>query len=198
MILAVVSGLLVLSLAVPVALDFRFEGIEPLRGRIAVRWMFGLVRFDVELPDAGKPRRAKRQAERGAKRGRAGRAGTGGRAKVVAVLRQAAFRRRLFRLLGDLVRAAHPSGLGLRLRLGLGDPADTGRLWALVGPLNALAQQLPSADIRIEPEFVDAAFDFDAHGRFVLIPLQLLALIVVFALSPPSIQAWRKLATRHA
>ena len=197
-ILAIMSGLLVLSLAVPVALDFRFEGIEPLRGRVAVRWLFGLVRFGVDLPDSGRPRRAKQQAERGSKPARAGRAGPGGGEKLVAVLRQAAFRRRLLRLLRDLVRASRPSELGLRLRLGLGDPADTGRLWALAGPLNAAAQQLPNADIRIEPEFADAAFDFDARGRFLLVPLQLLALFVVFALSPPSIRAWRTLAARHA
>ena len=196
-ILAIMSGLLVLSLAVPIALDFRFAGIERFRGRVTIRWLFGLVRFDVDLPDAARPRRVKPDAKRGSKGARAGRAKRADGEKVVALLRQAAFRRRLFRLLRDMLRAAHPSEIGLRLRLGLGDPADTGRLWALAGPLNAAAQQLPDADIRIEPEFADAAFEFDAHGRLRLIPLQFLTLVVVFVLSPASIRAWRMLPTSH-
>ena len=49
---------------------------------------------------------------------------------MLAVVRQSGFRRRLYRLVKDLVRAAHLQRLRLRIRLGLGDPADTGRLSA--------------------------------------------------------------------
>lgn len=43
------------------------------------------------------------------------------------------------------VAAAHLHQFRLRMRLGLGDPADTGLLWAVVGPLNALAQGMPNS-----------------------------------------------------
>jgi len=35
--------------------------------------------------------------------------------------------------------------------------------------------------------------EFQAHGRALVIPLQLLALLISFALSPASIRAWRTL-----
>ena len=78
----------------------------------------------------------------------------------------------------------------MHARLGLGDPADTGRLWALVGPLNAAVQGLARADWRIEPEFVDPVFEVDARGGCRLVPLRFLALGVGFVLSPVTIRAW--------
>ena len=84
------------------------------------------------------------------------------------------------------------------MRLGLGDPADTGRLWAVVGPLSAAAQGLRGAEVRIEPEFMDSVLEFRAQGRLLVAPLQVMALAVSFALSPPTIRAWRTLRGGHA
>lgn len=194
---ALLAGLAALLLAVPVDVAFRLERIAAFNGQIALRWLFGLVRFRIRIPGAGKPpsqpkalRRAAGVQQVAEKRGR--------RANVPAALRQAAFRRRVYRLLADVVAAAHLRQLHLRVRLGLGDPADTGRLWAVVGPLDAMARNLRDAEVRIEPAFTDPVLEFEASGRMLLIPLQLLLLAVGFALSPASIRAWRTLNGRHA
>jgi DUF2953 family protein len=195
--LAILLGLAAL-LAVPLGVAFQLEGLEPFAGRLTIRWLFGLVRVRVAAPGARRPP-AEPSAEPKAKRKRARRESRPGRAsRVLAVLRQAEFRRRAGRLAADLVRAAHPSRLRLRMRLGLGDPADTGRLWAVVGPLGAASRWLPGADVRIEPEFVEPVLEFEARGRLLVIPLQVLALAVSFALSPASIRAWRALWSGHA
>lgn len=190
---AVLFGLLVLLHAVPIDVSFQFEGIEAFKGRITIRWLFGLVRFRILLPAAAKPPSEPDAAWARVKPGE-----RGARDNMLAVLRQAAFRRRVYRLVKDLVRAAHLQQLRLRMRLGLGDPADTGCLWAFVGPLNALAQNLRNAEVQIEPEFMDPVFEFQAHGRVLLVPLQFLGLVIAFALSPPSIRAWRTLKGSHA
>ncbi len=196
--IAVLFGLTLLSLAIPVDVAFRVQGIEPFEGNITVRWLFGLVRFPIRVPAGPKPRPSEPNAKLKPVKARAKRAERDGGARVVAVLRQAAFRRRLYRLIKDLVRAAHLHHLRMRMELGLGDPADTGRLWAFVGPLNALAQNLHDAEVRIEPDFVDPVFAFEAHGRFMLVPLQFLVLTIAFALSPAVIRAWRTLKGSHA
>ena len=193
---AVLAGLLAL-LAVPVNLDFRFEGIEPLGGQVTIRWLFGAVALRVPLRRAGR-RSSESQAQP-----RAGRAPAKGAecrrlGNAVAILRQAELRRRVLRLLRDLVAAARFHELRLRLRLGLGDPADTGLLWAFLWPLATAAHNLRNADVRIEPEFIDAAFEFRAAGRLRLIPLQIVALAIGFILSPVSIRAWRMLASSRA
>jgi hypothetical protein len=192
MIIAIVLGLAVLLLALPIGVAFRVEGIETFFGEITIRWMFGLVRFRVRIPDINKPPREPKATKVRVKPDK-----RNGRPQVLGLLRQAAFRRRVYRLATDLVDATHLRQLRLRLRLGLGDPADTGRLWALVGPLNAAAQNLRGADVQIEAEFMDPVFEFQADGLVLLIPLQLLILAIGFALSPASIRAWRALKGRH-
>ncbi len=191
-VIAVLAGLTLLLLAVPVDVSFGLEGIEAFKGQIAIRWLLGLVRFRIPLPRVGKPPREREAAPKAAgARARPKAAGRGKR--VLAVLQQTRFRKRVYRLARDLVRAAQVRELRLRMRLGLGDPADTGRLWAVVGPLSAAAQGLRHAEVRIEPDFVDPVLEFQAHGRLVLVPLRFLAVAVAFALSPPSLRAWRVL-----
>lgn len=186
-------GLLLLLLAVPVDLEFRLEGIEPFAGEVGVRWLFGLVRFRIPVPRPGPRPEAKAKAARV----RARRKARGRHRDVLAALGQAAFRRRVYRLVRGLVRAVHLHRLRLLMRLGLGDPADTGRLWAVVGPLNAVAQ-LRNAELLIEPEFVDPVLEFRADGRLLLVPLRFLILAMAFALSPPTIRAWRTAKGHHA
>ena len=192
LVIAVLAGLVVLLLAVPVDVAFGFEGIEAFRGQVTIRWLFGLVRFRIRVPGVSKPP-PERETEPKAARVQA-RPGSRGRGtKVLAVLRQAGFRQRVYRLVRGLVRAAHIRQLRLRMRLGLGDPADTGRLWAVLGPLSAAAQDLRGAQVWIEPDFIDPVLEFQARGRLLLVPLQFLSVAVAFALSPPSIRAWRVL-----
>jgi hypothetical protein len=193
---AIVSGLLVLLLAVPVHLAFRFQGIEALSGQITIRWLFGLVRGRIQVPGTGKAAPQREPARKRPARAKAD--SRGRRSNALAVLRQTEFRRRLYRLFTDLVAAAHLRRFRLHLRLGLGDPADTGRLWSLVGPLSAVAGTLRDADVRIEPEFIDAVFEFQTEGRLLLIPLQFLVLAAAFALSPASVRAWRTWNGSHA
>jgi len=188
-VVAALLGLVVLVLAVPVSIVFRFDGLEGLNGRISIGWLFGLVRFGFDVPDADK-REATAPATRRARRRRAKSGWRGGGSRAWAVLRRAPFRRRVVRLVKDLVAAAHPRNLRLRVRLGLGDPADTGRLWAIVGPLGAMARNLRDAEVHLEPEFVEPVLEFDAQGRLLLVPLQFIALAVAFVFSPASLRAW--------
>lgn len=195
-VVAVVGALLAL-LAVPVDVAFRLEGIDPLNGQVTIRWLFGAVMLRIPVFGTGKGGEAAQGAKTAAK-ARTKPRKRRGRGNIFAVLRQADFRRRVLRLLRDLFATARFHELRLLLRLGLGDPADTGRLWALLGPLAAAAQNLRDADVRIEPEFVDAALEFRAAGQLRLIPLQYVVLTIGFVLSPVSIRAWRTLASSHA
>jgi hypothetical protein len=187
---AVLGGLLLL-LAVPVAVAFEAAGVEPFNARLTVRWLFGLVRFRIRVPESTARRKRKPQPRAApVKRRRRG--------DFLRVLRDADFRRRVQRLATDLLAAAHLNGFGLRMRLGLGDPAETGIAWALLGPLNAAVRNLKDSDVSIEPEFIDAVFEFDAHGRCWFVPLRILALAVAFSLSAPAIRAWRTLRSANA
>ena len=188
---------LVLLLAVPLEVAFRLDRVEALEGQVSLRWLFGLVRVRLAVP-RGRRKPTTPAAEPRTPRERRRRKAGAGASRGLAVLRQAAFRRRVHRLLASLVRAIHVRQLRLLVRLGLGDPADTGCLWALVGPLGAAVGSLRGAEVRIEPEFIDPVLELHSRGRVRVVPLRILALASGFALSPASIRAWRTLRSGHA
>jgi hypothetical protein len=193
LIIAALFGLLVILVAIPIDISFEIDRVEQMEGQLTVRWLFGLVRFTTPITATGKTEAASApeypETETPRKPHQAGRP-----LNVLGVLKQVTFRRRVYRLLRDLLRATHPHEMFLHLRLGLGDPADTGRLWAFVGPTAAyFANNIQSARIIVEPEFMDLVFEVHGHGRVYLIPLQFIALIIAFFLSPPSLRAWRTL-----
>ena len=99
------------------------------------------------------------------------------------------FGRRLLRLARRLLASFRIQELELKARLGLDDPADTGRLWAVVGPLSALVAGSGIARIEVEPDFTSALLTFDGRGRIRLVPLRPLSLVLVFLLSPNTIRA---------
>jgi len=176
---------LLLLLAIPVDLAFsvqRQEGRQEGRGTLG--WLFGLVRLPLGKPKMraqAKPARLKIK-RRHRKRG-------GGARRIMAMFRIEGFGWRLLRLARDLLRRIHIRELSLEIRLGLDDPADTGRLWSVVGPLAAMLA-LPSVTrVAIEPEFSTEALEVDGKGHIRIIPVQLLLVILLFVLSPTTLRA---------
>jgi hypothetical protein len=182
--IGVLLVLIIALLAVPLTIVFSIHRIEETQGRVHFRWLFGLVRFQLRFPQPTraesrpKPRTktTARSSGRSWKKGKPG--------GILALLKQPAFRRRAYRFLRDLLTASRAQDLFLRLRIGTGDPADTGRLWAIMGPIAAMAQTLQSAEVHIEPEFTDPLFEVESRGHLRLVPIQFIALATAFMLSP--------------
>ena len=191
-----VLGLLIGLLAVPIDLAFNIDRTNQTQGEVKVRWLFGLLRYSVNIPDNEKPRKLKKKNRTKTQTKTKNPASPKSSLNVLALLKQPAFRQRLIKFLKDLLRASHYRDLFLRLRIGLDDPADTGQLWALMGPIAVMASSMRSASVHIEPEFMDPVFEVQSHGKFRFIPLEFIVLAIGFALSPPSLRAWRSL--RHS
>ena len=128
--------LLLAILAVPVVLRFSVEGEGTGRQVVRLQWAFGLV--SVRLSGGGKrdatsgagegedEGNGKRERKRKAKVTGAG--DESSRWNVVALVRDRAFRQRVIRFGRDLWRSIRAEDVALSVRIGLGDPADTGRL----------------------------------------------------------------------
>ncbi len=182
-VLGILAGLLAV-LAVPVELIFavrRHAGQQETRATL--RWLFGLVRVRLGKPEARSLARPERPGRRRTRRKR------GGARRVMAMLRMEGFGRRLLRLARDLLRRIRIRELSLAVRLGLDDPADTGRLWGVVGPLAALLARCPVARIAIEPDFGAEALDVDGKGHIRIVPIELLFVMLVFVLNPATLRA---------
>ena len=182
---AIFLSLIVILLAIPVTLTYRLNWKQTLSANIRLNWAFGLVDADVS------PDNAKAKADKpGPARKKTGRPGKpqARKANFMAAIRQASFRRRIIRFVSDVWRAIHKKNLRLLVRMGLGDPADTGQLWAVFGPLSAIFATLRDIRIAIEPDFLDATFEVDSSGTIRLIPLQFAILALGLLFSPPM---WR-------
>lgn len=181
---AVVLGLLVGLLAIPVTLRFDVFWDRTLQQDIRLLWAFGLldVRLAPEAAETGQP--AAESATPARRKPRTKRAASKRKTNVLAGMRLQRFRRRIVRFARDLWRAVQKRDLSLRVRVGLGDPADTGQLWALLGPLAGWLATLREAVITIEPEFYEPTLELETHGSIRIIPLQLVGIVVALALSP--------------
>jgi hypothetical protein len=179
--LAAVSGLLALPLEIRffAALD---DPGGPLHRRADVRWAFGLVDFTLGGP--GTPARDARR-----RRGK-GRPRRPSRFDVRRLLFNAEFWARLLSLIQRLLGAAHWRLLRLQARIGLGDPADTGRFYGLLSPVVApVTARHPQ--VNIDPVFDGPALSFQFEGSACLIPLQIVWVLLSFAATPST---WRAVA----
>lgn len=180
--------LLIALLAIPVTLTFQLSRPRILQDETVLEWAFGLVRVRIPASEPSAPSSGGDESKRKTHRSRHSSArGT----NILNAVRLKPFRRRIFRFVSDLWRAVRKRDVSLRVRLGLGDPADTGQLWAIVGPIAGLLATVQDAAIAIEPEFSDSTFEMSGAGSIRLIPLQLIYLTIALLLSPP---VWQGLA----
>lgn len=175
-------------LAIPVDVAFNVQREEKIAGRVTIGWLFGLVRIPLRPEEGVKARPA--PAPKPARRTRARRG-----LHVGAMLRSQGFLARLTRLLGRLWGGIHIRRLRLQVLLGLDDPADTGRLWGMVGPLALVVPVPAGADLAIQPEFSGAAFQIDGEGAVRILPIEIIATLLAFALSPVTLRALYALGT---
>lgn len=179
--------ILVALLAVPVRLRFHTSSRQLTQNDVMLEWAFGLVRVRVPA------RQTKPQLPKNDKFEETGRFRPpfGKHQNVFAAVRQKPFRRRILRFVTDLWRAVYKEDINVSVRIGLGDPAETGQLWAVLGPLAGTLASAECASIKIEPEFADSVFDVDSSGSIRLMPLRFIYLSVALLLSVPF---WRGLS----
>ena len=180
LLLALLAGLLAL-LAIPVDLEFSLQRRGGRQtGGGTLRWLFGAVR--VPLHPRAKRRPPK---HKGRERGRSG------ARRVLSLLQTEGFGGRLLKLAQDLLRCIRVRNLSLDVRLGLDDPADTGRLWAVAGPLAAMLPLPPATRLTVVPDFATEVFEAEGQGRIRIVPIRCLAAILVFVLSSAAPHARR-------
>ena len=179
--LALAFAILIGLLAVPLELQFRLSSGEGLEQRVRLVWAFGLARFSLPSgrtkPDKDAPGKARAKTRRRSRsRSRTRRA--------LDVLRNELLRRRVLRYLADVWSAIKKRDMHVHARIGLGDPADTGQLWAVAGPVAAALSNIRDATVNIQPDFDDDVLELDTSGTITAMPLQLIGLTLLLLMSP--------------
>lgn len=193
-ILAGLAVLLCLLLCVPLDVALRMDVYGKPEFRLRLSWLFGLVSREISGEKEKPPE--KKGAVIGKKRLRW---------RDVSFTFTMLRTRGLLKRLKDLMIKGVLRHLKLRdlvadFRIGLGDPADTGLLFALIGPATAFMGG--SHRVRIEPSFGDdAKLQGYSRGTVRLRPIQLVPPFLKFffsvtALRVTSALVFRKWKTR--
>ncbi|MBA7668114.1 hypothetical protein ES703_76218 [subsurface metagenome] len=179
--LASLAVLTVFVLCVPLDIVFRLDADGRPRFRMRLVWLFGLVSKEITKAKK-KPEEERRVAEGKRKpRKRKIKART-----ILKILRTRGLLRQLKRLLKDVLRRLKIRDLTADITVGLGDPADTGLLFAVIGPATFFLGSSQVHEIRVRPSFKDEAiFEGYLSGAVRLLPIQLVipSLRFVFSLA---------------
>lgn len=177
--------LVLVLLSIPVTLQFVVAWPETVGNDVRLGWAFGLI--NVRVAPAKAKKRSKQKERRKSERS------SRSKRNILPALKERKVRQRAMRFFKDLWRAVRKDNMRLRARIGLGDPAETGQLWAVMGPVAAALSMIKSATIIVQPEFLDPVLDVDARGRIRIVPLQIIGLFLVLPFSPAFWLAMRRL-----
>ena len=182
---AILLALIILGLAIPFEIIFNIQRKKGFHSDVVVHWLFGVVKFNIAKQHKQKvikePTRKKQKKKAKKKRTSIGAAKD--------LFWNAKFRYRLIRFVKDIFKSIHIAAFNLRIKLGLNDPADTGRLWAYLGPLSVFLSNLSNTKVQLEPDFQTEVLYLNSNGVIRVVPLEVVFTVLSFVFSPITIKA---------
>jgi hypothetical protein len=145
-----------------------------------VFWLFGLISTKLETKEKAKPEKEepKKKRKRNARR-------------IIAILTTRGLLKQTKILITDILKSVDIRQLRADFRVALDNPADTGLLFACLGPAFALFNR-PGRCIYIEPAFGEESL-LEGYMQAVtrLLPIRLIFYLLKFIFSPPVLRALR-------
>ena len=172
--------LVVLALSVPVDVVLDLDTVARPKFRVRLTWLFGLVSKEVRKGEKRPEKKERRRKRPGIR-------------AIVEILRARGFLSQLQKLIRDTFRCLEIKRLECDLRVGLDDPADTGLLFAVVGPITIFLGNSLFRRIRVWPSFEEAVFEGHAHGVIRVQPIKLFPPLMRFIFSLLTLRVLKKL-----
>jgi len=173
--LAGLAVLIILVLSVPLDAALHVDIYGRPKFRLRLEWLFGLVSKELRKRKK-EPEEKKVIAKK--KRGRI-KAGT-----IFQILKTKGLIRQIKKLLSDVLGQLKIREFIANFKVGLDNPADTGLLFALIGPATPFLSSSAHYQIRVQPSFYDGAvFEGYLHGALRLRPIQLVIPFLRFVFS---------------
>ena len=181
--LSALVALVVFILSVPLDLTFRLEVYGRPRFDVRMKWLYGLVCKKLEKGEK-KPRKKKKAVEGKRKPDKIWQ----GVKTLIQILRTKGLIKGIIKQIQKLIRGILASlrirKLGAEFKIGLGNPADTGLLFALVGPVTRFLGFSRLHEIRLVPVLDRAVFEGYSYGEVRLRPIRLVPPVFGFVFSP--------------
>ena len=177
--LASLAAIIIFVLCIPLNAVLDIDIYSRPKFRLRLVWFFGLVSRGI-TKGKKKPKEEKRRVEGKRKpKKRKIKART-----IFKILRTRGLLGQIKRLLRDILKCLKIRDLRADFRVGLDDPADTGLLFALIGPTIFFLGSSRVHEIRVQPSFEDeAVFEGYLHGAVRLVPIHLVIPLLRFVFS---------------
>lgn len=187
--LASLAVILILALSVPLDTVLRADVYGRPKFRLRLSWLFGLISKEVvkgEKKPAEKKKIVKEKQKPAESKRRIG--------DIFAILRTRGLLRQFIVLIRDILRRFKFRDFNGDFRIGLGNPSDTGLLFALIGPATFLLNSSFPHQIRVQPSFEDeTTFEGYLSGTVRLRPILLVSPLIKFTFSLATIRVAKKL-----
>ena len=164
-------------LIIPVELVFNYRNFESPVKKVNLSWFFGIFSFEIYPKKYSTKEKKEVKTSSEKKKGM-------GFSKIRKILSNSKFTSKTYNTLQRLLRSVKPDLKKLYLKIGLEDPADTGMLWGIFGPLSGILYGFTDKDLTIEPDFLDPAFNIETQGNITIIPLEILLIAFGYIFSP--------------
>ena len=184
--IASITGLIILFMllfSVPLDMTFYAEKYDKVQFKVKALWLFGIVQKELKKKkkqvgekDANKPNRRNRRP---------------GIRTVIEILKTRGLLRRVAIFLKELLKCLRMKELAGYFRIGLDDAADTGFLFAIIGP--AISFLNYPCSIKVEPAFADAVFEGHLKGTVRIRPIKLIPPLLRFFFSRPAFKVFKVL-----
>ena len=180
-------------LCVPIDLTVRLDVRNGTTFRMKVAWFHSLLTW--QIGPTGRTTEAKREKPSAKRRSIFRRADIG---TLYEILKTRGMVRQVVRFLNDVFRQLKFKSLDGDMRVGLGDPADTGLLFTLIGPVMPFLTPSSVRRIAVRPDFGDGAVcEGFIQGALRLQPIRLIVPVRRFVFSLPVIRLGKKFILRR-
>ena len=170
--------LLILILLVPVDMVLHIDVHGRPKFHLRYSWLFGLINKEVR---GGKKRSVgKGKVVEGKRKVREKTRGIG---SVFKILRSRDLVKKIKNLLKDIFSSIKVRDLVVDLRIGLDNPAETGLLFAFIGPAVLFLHPRFPHRIMVEPSFGETVFEGYSYGKVIMQPIRLVVPFLKFFLS---------------
>ena len=187
-VLVSLAVLITLSLCIPLDLILYANFQEKPKFSLKLKWFFGL--FTRELRQTRRKSAEKQVIDYESKSGD----WLHGLRITYEILRTKGLFKQLGSFIKRIIRQIKIRELTANFKLGLDNPADTGMLFAFIGPLNLAINYFLPNPIKIEPSFTgESLITGYLYGAVRLWPIQLAASLVGLAFSLPALRAIKKM-----
>jgi len=182
--------LAILLSCIPVELVFRANTRLSPKFSLKLVWFFGLVTRDLRQPSGhGKKKLTEVEQKTESNWFQNIRF-------TVEILQTRGLLKQLGRFIARTFKRIHVKELVADLKVALENPADTGLLFAFIGPINLLINYFVRYPVKIEPSFVEDSFVSGYfNGSIKLTPIFLLSSTTGLLFSMPALRATKKLVS---